>query len=190
MSGAAGLAVMTGACLVTTDPQFKGPERTPPLLLVDAANPDPRQIIFLGATENTKTFSAYVRSEDVDDDLEVRILRDYGVPINGRPFQGLNLASTIPPGHADEDRLVTATWYDSENPISAGCHRLTLMVTHAFGDDGCSKDANDYDAITWTVIRCGSDGCPPSDPALYLCEEPTASCRKTEVAEGGGGTAP
>ncbi len=171
--------MLSASCLITSDPEFSDPERTPPFLLVDRATPDPRSIVVIHPTEPSRTFSAFLRSEDAGDPVAVRLALDYGdAGIQGRPFQDSNNQPTVKPGHfTDADpRLVIATCSVDELFMDEGCHRLSLMVSHRFDDaSGCPVDDGDYDVVTWTVIRCGATGCPVIDP-IAGCPPVEKSC--------------
>jgi len=163
------LTMLSGSCLITTDPEFNDPVQTAPFLVVDQATPDPRKIVVLQQADNGPlTFAGFVRSEDVGDDLEVRLLKDYGKPgSGGKPYVASSPGITVQPGTWGQGaRPVSATWTDDELGLAPGCHRLTLMVSHKFADNGCPDDAGDYDAITWTVVRCAPEGCLPLDPEI------------------------
>ena len=172
-----------GACVITSSPEFQDPEKTAPRLAVDLATPDPRAIVFLQPTDVSLPLATYVESEDAGEKLEVRILADYGSQSGTRPFQSVSIPQYIQPGHIEDGpRPVSVTWGDGAQRLDVGCHRLTLIVSHQFGDDGCPIDENDYDALTWLVVRCGSGGCPDlSDPAT-TCPSIAYSCRNKPPA--------
>src|SRR5262245_48557944 len=74
------VAMTSASCLITSDPEFSDPQRTPPFLIVDKAQPSPLDIVILQATDIEKEFLAVVRSEDAGDPdpLEVKLALDYG----------------------------------------------------------------------------------------------------------------
>lgn len=180
------------SCIVVSDPQFEDPVRSAPVFLPDRAVPDARNIIKLDQTTTQFTFSGLFVSEDDGKELEARLYVDYGVVTLEKPYADVIIGNRIPAGSLDDGaREAVATWTSGEAPISPGCHRMTLVVAHEYGADGCPvsptnslPDQVDYDAITWTVLRCDAD-CPPIDvdDLASQCPSATRSCAKfTETA--------
>lgn len=164
------LLVPVSSCIITSTPDFEPPEPTPPFLVSENASPDLRQIVVVQPDQDEITFSAFVRSEDEKDDLvSVRLLIDYGTPSAGAPFgraiKGKPVKSST---MADRSRIASAKLNRAVDDLS-GCHRFTLMVSHAFDEfTDCPVDLSDSDSLTWNVFLCTSDmpECPPPlDPA-------------------------
>jgi len=177
---ALGLAVLAPGCLVTTEPVAYEPQRTPPILVASGLDPDPRSILLVGGDLGLEEFpiSASVASEDAGEPVQVALYLDYGDmnPI-GQPFrQAFPNFQALPPGAlADGPRpLVGVRWNSKVYPLDPGCHRLTLVVTHAFDTaSGCPKDLRDSSQITWHFRQCGVGDCPP---ILENCPATEASC--------------
>ncbi|MFO0547641.1 MAG: hypothetical protein U0271_04585 [Polyangiaceae bacterium] len=187
------LAMPTASCLITSNPQFEDPPRTAPFFLVDRASPDPRQIIKLEATDAQLELSALFRSEDGQsldsagnrEGVRVKLLVDYGQKgALGHPFRSQTEAPTVAAGSWDDPpREARATWTEDELHMGPGCHRLTMMISHAFdAGTGCPSTKGDYDVVTWTVVRCDESGCPEVD-LLTGCPGITESCVDEGTAE-------
>lgn len=168
------ILMSSSACLVTSSPSFDEPSQTKPFLDFESASPDPRRILTIEpGSQERHSFSALVRSEDLEEDVRVRLLVDYGkCGSNGSPFAGLLLASPVPASTFDDTgrKAVVDTTLES---LSEGCHRLTMIATHEFEDPiGCPTDPEDFTQITWTVFVC-KDNCA-TDP--ITCPVVEASC--------------
>lgn len=177
------LAMLTGSCLITTDPEFKVPEPGAPVLLPDTISPDPRDVIVIGATDAERLFEAQVQSEDAGAPLEVRLLFNYGQADGEQPYVDFIEGTDVPPGtQADGPRDVRARWTKGKfNMSQAGCYRFTLMVGHDFDSQGC-PGRDDYDAVSWLVLQCDAiNGCPTS---LSDCPPSDFDCRN--LPTGGG----
>lgn len=177
------LAMLTGSCLITTDPEFKVPEPGPPVLLPDTISPDPRDIIQISATEAERLFEAQVQSDDAGVPLEVRLLFNYGQADGEQPYVDFIEGTDVPPSTvADGPRAVRARWTKGKfNMSQAGCYRFTLMVGHDFDNRGCPQQ-DDYDAVSWLVLQCDAiNGCPT---ALTDCPPSDFDCRN--LPTGGG----
>ena len=180
--------ICTMSCVVVSDPQFEDPVRSAPVFLPDRGVPDPRNIIEIRKIDTQYSFSGLVVSEDDGQELLVRLFVDYGVVTGEKPYADVIIGNRIPAGTLEDGaREAVATWTSGEAPISPGCHRMTLVVAHDFGDDGCPlapanalPDQVDYDAITWTVVRCDSE-CPPIkiDDLASQCPPVNRSCAKS-----------
>jgi hypothetical protein len=188
-------ATMLSSCLVTSSPDFGSPERTPPFLVPDSADPDPRRVLVVTSDTSRVDFSAVVRSEDDGDAVEARLYIDYGfVNGAGQPFRTsvTDNATTLPPSTFDDDtRRAQVEWYPDSVPISPGCHRFTLIVSHGFDSrSGCPLELADSSQITWTVLYCAPGAeCPPPivDPRTD-CPPIEARCpeRVTETTSASG----
>lgn len=178
-------------CVVVSDPEFEDPARSAPVFLPDRAVPDPRTFLQLNQTTNQFTFSGLFVSEDAGQELEARLYVDYGVVTLDKPYADVIIGNRIPAGTIEDGaREASATWTSGEAPISPGCHRMTLVVAHEYGADGCpvsppnaAPHQVDYDVITWTVVRCDAE-CPPIlvDDLASQCPPATLSCAKSTEA--------
>jgi hypothetical protein len=182
--------MLAASCLVTGSPDFAEPEETPPVLLPETASPDPRQLLVIEG--EPKTFQAMLRSRDVADGVEVRLLIDYGVPKpdrNYQPYQYYFSAFTDldPSPDAELLRQVTADWRPSDSPgLAPGCHTFTLMVSHRFDSrSGCPEELSDSSSITWFAWVCDGADCNAEtfDPRSS-CPEVVARCPETPDASG------
>lgn len=185
-----GIAMLPSACLVISPPQVEDPERTPPFLLEETANPDAREtwkIDLDSASLSFVEFSVNVRSEDDGLPVQGRLLLDYGVQASdGRPFEAEVSEDSDVPASTLQDtlRTLTARWYVKSYNYD-GCHTVTLMASHEFTDDQCPVDPADSDAVTWLVYLCRDSGsvpcCDPvSDPD---CPLPGYECPKLTGAQ-------
>ncbi len=161
------------ACLVTSSPTFDDPVRTKPFLDYETATPDPRQILKISDSQVRETFSAQVRSEDVDAKVKVRAFVDYGAcNLAGQPFDSVQFGIDLDAGTFDDTERKAVADVILEG-LEEGCHRITLIASHAFDDaSGCPVDPDDFTQITWNVFVCGNT-CE-YDPVT--CPEVEASC--------------
>jgi hypothetical protein len=120
---------MLSGCLVDDPPPFTPPQKTPPRLDYSRALPGLDQVTSK-LSGDTIPFSIPVTSEDAGDPLWGVLLLDYagdGTPIDfasGWPGP----ASTL----NDKERVVSVSWIVRPlMAITAGCHLLTLRVTHS-----------------------------------------------------------
>lgn len=119
---------MLPACLVDDPPPFTPPQKTPPRLDYSRALPGLDQITSKRSGELIP-FSVPVTSEDAGDPLSGVLLLDYGGDGTPTDFAGTwpGPASTL----NDKTRVVSVSWLvRPAMAITAGCHRLTLRVTH------------------------------------------------------------
>lgn len=158
------------SCLVVTDPKFEEPTRSAPQFLPDRAAPDLREVVKLDQTTNRLTFSGLFVSEDLGAEVQSELWVDYGVQTGSKPYRQLAGRGLIPAGSADDPpRQASIEWNNDAAPLVRGCHRMTLVIAHEFGNDGCPRTPLefpdhqvDYDMLTWTVVRCDPD-CPAID---------------------------
>ncbi len=177
------LVVLAPGCLVTAEPVTYEPEQTPPILVASGLDPDPRDIlVFSGDVTGGVTIpiSASVVSEDAGESVKMAIYLDYGQKnALGQPFRfTLSTFAELPPATLiDGARPLTGLlWNSNIYPVEPGCHRLTLVVTHAFDTaSGCPKDLNDSSQVTWQYRQCavGAGECPP---LLEDCPSTEATC--------------
>lgn len=159
------------ACLVTSSPTFEEPKRTRPFLLSESSSPDIRRIKVVDTSKSLPLeFSVSVVSEDAEDDVVGRLVLDYGIEVDGRPYhQPLGDPGSVAAATLDDGpRTLTARWESTYKP-TLGCHYVSLLATHDLNfATGCPVDPADFDFLTWTVIVCDSSQapcCDPTDPA-------------------------
>lgn len=174
------LASLASGCLVTADPVTYEPTQSPPIIVASSLNPDPRGILLVGGDEGMEEFgiTASIVSEDAGETVKVALYVDYGFTnALDQPFRfALQTFPELPSGTlADGPRqLVGVHWVDGVFPIQPGCHRLTLIATHAFDTaSGCPKNLNDSSQITWHFRQCDVGECPVS---LVECPTTDATC--------------
>jgi hypothetical protein len=151
------------ACLVTSSPTFEEPKRTRPFLLAEGSSPDVRQIKLVNTVESLPLeFSATVLSEDAGTEVVGRVVLDYGVAVDGLPFQSLGEPSSVVASTLDDtSRTLTAKWGSTYRP-TLGCHYVSLLASHQLP---CPEDPLDLDFLTWTVVVCDSSQGPCCDPS-------------------------
>jgi len=164
------------ACLVTSTPSYEAPERTPPFLSAQSAQPDLRQIkkidLDLFSSNTSIEFGAAVRSEDNGAPVFGRLVLDYGVLNSGpgNPYrQDLGDWVQIPASTLDAPpRKLAAQWFPASDTPTDGCHNVTLFATHdtGFNNGGCPADPTDFDFLSWTILVCKG--------SLGSCCDPTA----------------
>ncbi|HRI69774.1 MAG TPA: hypothetical protein PK156_36345 [Polyangium sp.] len=174
------LASFASGCLVTADPATYEPTQSPPMIVASGLNPDPRGILRIGGDEGAEEFgiTASILSEDKGESVKVALYVDYGV-LNGlsQPFSAIVQAwpdleaGTLAEGPRP---LLGLRWVDGIVGIQPGCHRLTLMATHAFdATTRCPVNLNDSSQITWHFRQCDIGECPES---LVDCPPIDATC--------------
>jgi hypothetical protein len=192
-------ASLFASCLVTSSPTFDEPTSLAPQIVADRVEPDQLGVVVLDPSTPSKTFSAFVRGEDAGRPVEVRLLLDYGWPNDlGRPFRLSSAGPSVEAASGDDDpRPIKVTWTQGTLPMQPGCHRLTLMVSHEFDDGGtgCPVSADDYDLVSWLVLKCDALGCPELDLSRtkqsdddLACPPVAATC--SDGAAGLGGSTP
>lgn len=175
---AAMLFAVSSSCIATTNPEFEQPVQTPPVILQERVTPDPRSIIVIQNMQQEIIFTGAIRSEDVGEQVEVRLLLDYGTSNSlGRPYldstQGIFVGAST---WDDTDRSFDLPLFLPEFPMAPGCHRFTMMAAHEFKDNVCPAP-DDFDTVTWTVIVCDAAGCPDIDGA-----NPELSCPSLQTS--------
>jgi hypothetical protein len=122
----AALSMLSG-CLVDDPPPYVPPRQTPPRLDYSSALPGLDQVIVSKSNE-VIDFRMPVTSEDAGDDLSAVLLLDYrGDGTGFDPLYFLSLrASTL-----DDTKRVFKMPWTVRSPLAAGCHRITLRVTHS-----------------------------------------------------------
>lgn len=174
------LVLFGSGCLVTTEPVAYEPTQSPPIILASGLDPDPRGILRIGGDEGVDEvgITASILSEDAEASVKFAFYVDYGATnALGQPFS-FSL-QTLPELQAatmaDGPRsLLGVRWVDGIFPIEPGCHRLTLIATHAFDTEtGCPQNLADSSQVTWHFRQCDVGECPIS---LVNCPVPTATC--------------
>lgn len=178
------LAVCGSSCLETGSPVTYEPTQSPPIIMASALSPDPRGILLLGGDEGLSEFAvtASVVSEDAGENVKLALYVDYGITnALGQPFRfALQTFPELEAGTLAKGprQLLGVRWVDGVFPIQPGCHRLTLVATHAFDSaSGCPKNLNDSSQITWHFRQCDVGECPAS---LVDCPDTTATCKVTQ----------
>lgn len=174
------LILFGSGCLVTTEPVAYEPTQSPPIILASGLDPDPRGILRIGGDEGVDEvgITASILSEDAESSVKFAFYVDYGATnALGQPFSFA--LQTLPELQAatmaDGPRsLLGVRWVDGIFPIEPGCHRLTLVATHAFDTEtGCPQNLADSSQVTWHFRQCDVGECPVS---LVNCPVPTATC--------------
>jgi hypothetical protein len=120
------LAVSTlPSCLVDDPPPYAAPKQTPPRLDTVKALPLMNQILVANKGESIP-FLIPVESEDAGQKLSCLLFLDYTGSGGWDRLDGTPLA---PATLDDPPRTISLHW-DVPNSIVAGCHRITLRVTH------------------------------------------------------------
>lgn len=191
------LAMTLPACLVTSSPTFEEPTQTRPFLLSESTVPDLRRIKVVNTAESLPLeFSASVLSEDVGADVVGRLVLDYGIAEDQRPYrQPLGDPASVAAATLDDGpRTLTARWESTYKP-TLGCHYVSLLATHKLNfATGCPENPDDFDFLTWTVIVCDSNVGPCCDPtapegdkdscAVFSCPDVDENVR-CQAAPGG-----
>lgn len=157
------LMMSSTSCLVTSTPDFTPPQRTRPFLVPSSADPDPRGVLLIDTVEHPGNqtsigFSADVVSEDHGDMVEGVLYIDYGKAGGDKPYaEAIQIRDLLPSTLSDPaKRNVRGTWNVKNSVINAGCHTMTLLVSHDLDRvTGCPVCRNDSSQITWQVYSCG-----------------------------------
>jgi hypothetical protein len=164
--------MVMSSCLVTSPPSFDPPQQTAPFLIAASAEPDPRKVIVIDSSKSRKVdFSVEVRSQDNGEPVLFQLYVDYGYPAETEDpdellfKQVITTLPSLPGGTLDGvTRTVHPTWHVNE--LSAGCHIVTLIASHAFfPNTACPMCLQDSSQITWQVFACNSakgDDCAPT----------------------------
>lgn len=161
------LAASTASCLVTSSPDFTPPEQTRPEIVTnDQFPPTPAlgefTLFYPTAGEYSPVeFSAWVQSEDADQDVLAVLLIDYGdaSDVSNGPWRAYVPGEPLAAGSMAQGPRgpVTISWRPGklETP---GCHTVTLLVTHEFRLDSdaywCPQRAEDASTLTWFAAVC------------------------------------
>ena len=170
----AGLAMISSGCLVTSVPDFQEPTQTPPYLVAATADPPVTQLLELTPNPDypSTPFRVEVRSEDAGQKVEFKFYYDYGSGTSDAPFKFVENAGELPPGTlADTERKPhSRSW--TPKFVTAGCHTLTLMASHAFdnSETSCPQHLADSSQLTWRFLLCETAQ-PCAEDTLKLCAE-------------------
>jgi hypothetical protein len=150
--------LVSSGCIVAEPPTLDAPQKTPPFLFLNEADPSITAIKKV-APDTTVPISVPVRSEDAGDQLFGSLFVDFGSTNELSVDQGL-----LPPSTLDEKRVISMNW--RLRPTDAGCMQLTLLVTHLANlDEGFRpRDSADLALATWWFqvgdVPFASDKCP------------------------------
>lgn len=181
------IAAMTTGCLITDPPQFTPPVHKRPLLDASLSLPDPNQVLVVDDVEIAKgtqtqiSFSATLTTQD-DPDVSSAFHRttaslyiDLGIDTHGAEPWEYRFTQELEGGATYEDppRPVTFKWRPEERAVTKGCHTITLLAAHRYDEESkCPSCADDYDFITWQVLRC--------DRSASDCDKLPVDCDKLE----------
>ena len=138
-----------GSCLGPEPPEYKNPDKTPPVLLLAQADPSITQIVSNKSSGDTVPITVPLRSEDFGEDLAALLYLDYDLPGEARQAPFLTL---IEPSTFDDRRDISLSWTVPSG--KAGCHQLTLVVSHFSSLDRQTQeplDESDVALATWWV---------------------------------------
>jgi hypothetical protein len=189
------IAPVASCLLAPTPSDIQAARVTPPYL--SAFYPDPLKIWIVprisAAPNGPPTFapreiSFDVVSEDLaSSNLNAAIVLDYQGPASASPGQVVGSSFVIPPGHLDdpEPRHVTITFVIPAS-TEAGCHSLTLVVTHQF-KGFLPVPAHDGDAAyaVWWLDVDDDITAPKASLSRCAAEFPHASDGGTAGGSGG-----
>lgn len=144
-----------GGCLITSDADFNEPAQTRPYLSRTSASPALDQILITSPTSDLPVvFSARVQSEDNGQAVQARLVADWP-GTSGT----LGVATLSPAPFSAGDRLFSISWAPNSptlttgEPLSVGCHPVTLIVTHQFNElTNQPARSDDVDLMTWWVV--------------------------------------
>jgi len=132
-------------CLVDDPPAYTAPQQTAPRLLGTRATPPLDEVITTKQGDAVE-FTVPVMSEDAGERLVAKLLFDYD-------DMGAEIATDtqLPPSTLDEGERTLHLVWSVRSGITAGCHRLTLRVTHGsnFTNGPEVIDRADTDEVYW-----------------------------------------
>jgi hypothetical protein len=153
------MALLT-SCIVADPPQYEEPKQTPPILDLAGARPYLGDVIVIDRTDNEDAndkveLKVPVRSDDQGDPLNASLWLDYSF----FPSIYIGVFTKIPPSTLDDQtRTINMVWSLGEAPPwKAGCHPLTMLVSHESNWDNdhsrpdLVKAENDLAIATWWV---------------------------------------
>jgi hypothetical protein len=156
--------------LVTSSPDFTPPERSRPEIVTnDEFSPKPAlgefTLFYPTAGEYSPVeFSAWVQSEDADQDVRTVLLIDYGDEsgVSNGPYRSFVLGEPLSAGTLAQGPRgpVTISWRPQKQE-TPGCHTLTLLVTHDFREEYgaflCPRIPQDASTVTWFAAVCETE---------------------------------
>ena len=144
------------SCLVTAKQDFPAPPQTPPFLSASAATPSLQHLRVLASGTEAVDFSTIVRSEDDGVNLEARLIVDD--IFADKPLllhSAIVAASTFgDTGRQISLRFDPAVPPETRGSVTPGCHRFTLLVSHAFVKlSNQPQSDGDQDFLVWWVVQ-------------------------------------
>jgi len=181
------------SCLVSPTPSDLQPARvTPPYL--SGFDPDPSKVWVIDranpggavATFRASTGSVNVVSEDLGNNLQALLLLDYQGESTSLAAI-VQIINDIPAGHIDDPPPLRSIKIDFTLPpgTPAGCHSLTLIVTHGF-KLASLVPARDWDvafAVWWLDVD-DDPAAPRADLVRCLAQAPRPSDGGTDARGG------
>jgi hypothetical protein len=133
-------------CVLAEPPEHGKAEQTPPVLFANQAVPTVYEVLSVTPGDRIP-LNVPLRSEDVGEGLQADLVLDYSITVE--PFQALQKTIFISPGtFEDRQRAVDMHW-DVLFGTKAGCHQLTLAVTHISNAE--TRRLDDIATVTWWV---------------------------------------
>ena len=178
------LTMVSSSCLVTSSPDFTPPTRTRPFLIPSSVDPDARGVILVDTVEHPKSltsiqFSADIVSEDQGASVLGVLYIDYGEGTKDIPFREVIQIADVRPSTLTDPttRSIKAKWNLAASTIDAGCHTVTLLVTHDLDRvTSCPRCRNDSSQITWQVFHCGGASAATCVANFSECQKPGPGC--------------
>ncbi len=168
------MALVLSSCVIAGPPDYKDPTQTPPVLDLSQADPPLGFVVQATSDQTTIPISVPVRSQDPPQNgLFGMLYLDFKSP-NQTLYS--NFWSSDPKSFDDTTRTVTFNWTPAN--VSAGCHTLTIEVTHRLnvsfqGQPTVTPPKDHPDDIAfatwWVDVHPGSPNsdlsdCPKSSP--------------------------
>ncbi len=114
--------LMASGCVLSDPPTYGTVKQTPPYLDFDSAIPSTYGVTDID-TSDTGQITIDVRSEDAGEELTAQLFFDYDP---SKPPPGTIQTRRLPANTIDQSRTISMTW----QPQTAGCHQVTMVVTH------------------------------------------------------------
>lgn len=113
-------------CIVADPPEYQEPQRTPPILDLNHAEPSPYWVVVVERKSgNDLSIKVPLRSDDQGERLLFAIHVDY------KAGGFMLLSSSMPPSTLDGPPREISKSFDLNDPrVMPGCHQLTLLVAH------------------------------------------------------------
>lgn len=159
---------MLSGCLIDDPPPYPEPKQTPPRLDYASATPPLSQII-TAHSRDVVTFTISSISEDAGDGLRAFLLLDFDGEFPSTPAGDDSMpASTLD----DSSRFFQIRWRILPG-TPAGCHRLTLRVSHAKNMPDSSSPPFDVADVAEAYWWLQLDPDPNSANDLVNCPKAT-----------------